>query len=140
MWPSIDKTKKTIDWGGFQVEDFNKEEIQNPQTTIKEIVMVYASYGQVSYDKSEVPLAVSYDTPYGLHIILFSKVTRLKYENRGIPWTATFSSDKSLYITMYDDGEYMEEESLTEMFKNMLAEPTLSWEVLPEKLPELTEL
>lgn len=137
MWPDVDKSKRKISWGGFEVEYFNQEDIKNPQICIKEIVMIYASHDKVSYDKSEVSLAVSYGTDFGPHVILFSKVSRLKYENRGIKWTATFSSDESLYTQEYDDGEYIEEEVLTEMFKNMLVSSQLYWESPTISLPHL---
>ncbi|MDE5831091.1 MAG: hypothetical protein K2H53_05690 [Clostridia bacterium] len=125
MWPTVDVKEGKISGMDFVVMQQNEEECKDSNTIIKEIVMIYAKYEEVSYDKNKVPLVVQYYTEFGMHIILFSKVKKLQYENRGIAWTATYTSDKDktdLEKPVLDDGEYVPEEKLTRMFFNMLKE------------------
>ena len=118
MWPNIDaKNKEIVIGGGFALRELNAN-LEQP-ICIKEIVMIYADFEQVSYDKTEVPMAVSYDTEYGEHVILFSTVQNLQYHNEGIDWTATYSSDPKNHRRHPDDGAYLPEEILTSMFRNM---------------------
>ncbi|MCI8310424.1 MAG: hypothetical protein HFJ45_09820 [Clostridia bacterium] len=88
MWPQVDVIKGEVYPLGYELRHINREECKNPELSIKEIVMVYADYKEVEYDKADVPLAVEYDTEFGLHTILFSKVRNLKYVNHGIKWIA----------------------------------------------------
>lgn len=124
MWPIVEIKKGEIEFLNFKVHQMNREKCQNPNTVIREIVMLYANYGDVSYPEDCVPLAVSYDTDFGLHTILFSMEKNLPYENHGSPWIATYTSDPthnySPYTRIMDDGTWVEEEKLTLMFKNIL--------------------
>lgn len=127
MWPCINVTEGTIENLGFTARYFDQEECSSPNICIKEIVMIYSDYNHISFDKCDVPLVVEYDTEFGLHVILFSKVKNLQYVNEGIAWIATYTSDTMWHTCsrleaskVMDDGKYVKEEQLTLMFKNML--------------------
>ena len=60
---------------------------------IKEIVMIYANFEDISYDKDKIACALEYDTEFGLHTILFAKEDHLQYENHGNDWIAVYSSN-----------------------------------------------
>lgn len=121
MWPDVDIENGKICLAGQFITKYKDEEVcKDASTIIKEIVMIYAFNSQLSYNKEEVPLVVEYDTEYGIHTILFSKVKNLQYKNRGIEWTATYTSDSEK--TVIDDGMHAPEDNLTEMFINMLKE------------------
>ena len=124
MWPQVDVIKGEVYPLGYELRHINREECKNPELSIKEIVMVYADYKEVEYDKADVPLAVEYDTEFGLHTILFSKVRNLKYVNHGIKWIACITSDKDVEnlslmerIDRIGDGGFVPEEAFKKFLK-----------------------
>lgn len=137
MWPVVDLEEGKI-LISCVTKQKNEEECRNPDTIIKEIVMLYSLHSQVSYNQDEVPLAVEYDTEYGIHLILFSKVKNLKYEDRGNDWIKVYTSDENSDDLKFNDGEYVSEDKLTQMFFNMVEEATDESE-LPE-LPKIPEI
>lgn len=124
MWPIVDIRKGEIEFLNFKVEQMDREKCQNADTIIEEIVMIYAHYNEVAYPKNHVPLAISYNTDFGVHTILFSTMKNLPYQNYGFPWLAIYTSDPthdhSSRTGSSDDGCFVEKEKLTLMFQNML--------------------
>ena len=118
MWPSMNYQEKKIEM--VLIEHYRSDDISE-DTRIKEIAMIYAPPFKVSYNPDEIALVAYYDCDYGLHTILFSKVQDVKYEiDEGImQWTATFTSNKE--STVHDDGNYVDEDTLTAMFKDTLS-------------------
>lgn len=144
MWPVVDVEEGKISWGGgLLIRHKNEEECKDSSTVIKEIIMIYARYEEVSYDKNKVPLVVQYDTDFGMHVILFSKVKKLQYESRGNEWTATYTSDEDgpdREKHVFEDGKYVQEEKLTQMFFNMLKEAEIYYEPSEEESEELEKI
>lgn len=68
MWSEINLEKRYLEnW------DYRVWQLPEKHAIIKEIIMIYADYKSVSYDKDKVACALEYDTEFGLHIILFAK-------------------------------------------------------------------
>lgn len=119
MWPTMDEERRDI-WGfSYNLEYVNEKA---SDAWIKEIVMIYADFTQVEFSKEEVPLVVSYDTDFGIHVILFSKVRNTAFINEGTDWTATFrQDDHSKLGVIEDDGRYINEDILNDMYKKVLS-------------------
>lgn len=120
MWPTVNYQTNTLEGFNFRRE-YSQDDLSN-SIIIKEMIMIYAAPHRVEYDKSDVSLVVSYDTEFGLHTILFSKVENLQYKNSGIEWTATYSSmaEKPKSSICRDDGKYTDSKVLTAIFLNTL--------------------
>lgn len=137
MWPTMNYKEKKIET--TLVEEYRSADI-NENTRIKEIAMIYDYPDRISYDPDDIALVAYYDCEFGIHTILFSKVQDVKYEvaNCTRPWTATFTSNRE--HTVSDDGNYVDEDTLTDMFKNALstiqAKPDIStMPSIPNDLP-----
>ncbi len=132
MWPVMNYKEKKIEMS--LIEHYRSADISE-DIRIKEIAMIYAPPYEISYNPDEIALVAYYDCEYGLHTILFSKVQDVKYETAegGMQWTATFTSNKE--STVHDDGNYVDEDILTAMFKDALS--TVQVVTLSEALPNL---
>ena len=123
MWPEINLKKRYLENWGYRVRQLPEKD-----AIIKEIIMIYADYESVSYDKNKVACVLEYDTEFGLHTILFAKEDHLPYENHGIDWIAVYTSN---YITgdHVKDGERFSIpiEVLTDIYRNTL-------QYIPKKL------
>lgn len=120
MWPRINYQTNTLEGFKFRKE-YSQDNLGN-STIIKEMIMIYADPRRVEYNKSDVALVVSYDTDFGLHTIIFSKIQNLQYKNSGIEWIATYSSmaEKPKSNVARDDGKYTDSKVLTAIFLNTL--------------------
>lgn len=116
-WPDV-REQKLVGFY-FEPNQLNKEECDNPATCIKEIVMVFASYPAISYNHANVPLAVSYDTEFGLHTILFSKVRNVYVSDN---YMTNVISDDIYYQTHEVEGNYVSTDQLNAIFRNMVRE------------------
>ena len=118
MWPTMNYKEKKIEI--TLVEEYLSDDI-NENTIIKEIAMIYDYPDRISYDPDDIALVAYYDCEFGIHTILFSRVQDVKYEvaNNKKPWTATFTSNRE--HTVSDDGNYVDEDILTGMFRNALS-------------------
>ena len=116
MWPNISLKKRELENMGYRICQLPEE-----NAIIKEIVMIYANFEDISYDKDKIACALEYDTEFGLHTILFAKEDHLQYENHGNDWIAVYSSN-------YVPGDNVEDgirgsipiEVLTDIYRNTL--------------------
>lgn len=131
MWPNISLKRRELENWDYQVRQLPEED-----AIIKEIIMIYAAFEDISYDKDKVACALEYDTEFGLHTILFAKEDHLQYEDHGVDWNAIYSSN---YIPgdVVGDGKRcsIPIDVLTDIYKNTL-------KYIPKKLfsyPEIPE-
>lgn len=126
MWPTVDLENRKISGFAFNLRHINNEEWKSPNTKIEEIVMIYANFVDVSFSSSDVVCAVEYDTDFGLHTILFSKVAQLDFDFKGCDWISIYSSNPSpKYISstqIQNDGpeEPINQEILTDIYKDVV--------------------
>lgn len=116
MWPEVNLKERYLDNMNYVIKQAPEE-----NTIVKEIVMVYADYTDVLYDTKDVACALEYDTEFGLHTILFSKVDHLQYENHGCDWISVYSSKYKPGDDMGDGKHFsIPVEVLTDIYKNLL--------------------
>lgn len=140
MWPNVDLEKREISGFAFELEYFS-DEWKDPNVKIEEIVMIFANFHAISFPKSDVVCSVSYDTDFGIHTILFSKVPQLDFTiNGGFNWFSIYStnlSPKFIRTEFINDGpeEHIASEILTDLYKNTVKNFTES-DVKREPTPE----
>lgn len=114
-WPEVNVREGKLEGFNFEIDQKGEEECN-----IKEIIMVYAWPDDIIYNENDVALSVTYDTEFGMHTILFSKVNNMPYTMKRHYMTYKLTSLKTEPISF--DSKYVPEEALTKMFQNMLTD------------------
>lgn len=141
MWPDVDLKKREISGFILNLRYINTAEWKKPDIVIKEIIMIFANYNNITFSHSDIVCALDYNTDFGWHTILFSKVPRSDFKFKGVNWLNIYSSNLSPKYgakSPENDGplENIDVQVLTDIYINTVKGFNEDDLVEEEKIPE----